>query len=115
MTDATRDTGSSTVEAALAIATLAVVAVLLLAGFSALSAQVRCVDAAREAARLVARGEPAARDAAALDVARGIAPPGARIQIVRAPGDLIRVQVAVPAPLLPGITVTGNAVAVAEP
>jgi secretion/DNA translocation related TadE-like protein len=43
--------GASTVEAALGIATLVVVLVLCLAGVTTLSMQVRCVDAAREAAR----------------------------------------------------------------
>jgi Flp pilus assembly protein TadG len=49
--------GASTVEAAIAIAALVVVLVLCLAGVSAVLMQVRCVDAAREAARLAARGD----------------------------------------------------------
>ncbi|EFD56183.1 conserved hypothetical protein [Mycobacterium tuberculosis T92] len=44
-------------EAALAIATLVLVLVLCLAGVTAVSMQVRCIDAAREAARLAARGD----------------------------------------------------------
>ncbi|WP_263993341.1 TadE family type IV pilus minor pilin, partial [Mycolicibacterium fallax] len=48
----TDDRGAGTVEAALAIAALVTVLVLAVAGLGALSAQVRCVDAAREAARL---------------------------------------------------------------
>ena len=45
-----------TVEAAFAIAALVVVLVLCVSGLTAVSMQVRCVDAAREAARLAARG-----------------------------------------------------------
>ena len=65
--------------------------------------------------RLTATGGAPAGDAAAVDMARGIAPAGARIHIRRGPGDLVRAEVAVGAPLLPGITVTGSAVALAEP
>lgn len=57
-------------EAALAIATLVLVLVLCLAGVTAVSMQVRCIDAAREAARLAARGDVRS----ATDVARSIAP-----------------------------------------
>lgn len=53
-------------EAALAIATLVLVLVLCLAGVTAVSMQVRCIDAAREAARLAARGDVRS----ATDVAR---------------------------------------------
>ena len=49
--------GATTVEAAFAIAALVVVLVLCAAGLTALSMQVRCIDAAREAARLAARGD----------------------------------------------------------
>ncbi len=41
----------------MAIATLVLVLVLCLAGVTAVSMQVRCIDAAREAARLAARGD----------------------------------------------------------
>src|ERR1700758_5676496 len=76
--------GASTVEAALAIASLVVVLVLCLAGVTAVSTQVRCIDAAREAARLAARGD----ERSAVDAARGIAPVGARIQL-RREGDFV--------------------------
>ncbi|MDM4141072.1 TadE family type IV pilus minor pilin, partial [Mycobacterium sp. FLAC0960] len=61
----TGDAGTSTVEAALGIAALVVVLVLCLAGVTAVSMQVRCVDAAREAARLAARGDERSAAAAA--------------------------------------------------
>ena len=44
------DSGGVTVEAAFAVAALIVVAVLGVGGLAAVSMQVRCVDAAREAA-----------------------------------------------------------------
>ena len=44
------DSGSVTVEAAFAIASLAVVLVLCAGGLSAVGMQVRCVDSSREAA-----------------------------------------------------------------
>ncbi|WP_276005774.1 TadE family type IV pilus minor pilin, partial [Mycolicibacterium chitae] len=46
--------------AALAIASLVAVVLVCVAGLGAILAGVRCADAAREAARLAARGDPAA-------------------------------------------------------
>ena len=86
------------------------VLVLCLAGVSAVSMQVRCVDAAREAARLAARGD----DRSALDVARRIAPPAARIQ-VRRDGDFLVATVVANSKLLPTLDITAKAVAAAEP
>lgn len=100
-----------TVEAALALCSLMVVLVLAVGAVVAASAQVRCLDAAREAARLVARGEPdRARQAAA-----SIAPGGARVE-VRVVGDEIAVDVSADlVGRLPGLTVTGRAAGVLEP
>ncbi|PBJ65631.1 pilus biosynthesis protein TadE, partial [Mycobacterium avium subsp. hominissuis] len=53
------------------------VLVACLAGVTAVSMQVRCVDAAREAARLAARGDERSATAAA---AR-LAPAGARVDL----------------------------------
>ena len=86
------------------------VLVLCLAGVSAVSMQVRCVDAAREAARLAARGD----DRSALDVARRIAPAAARIQ-VRRDGDFLVATVVANSKLLPTLDITAKAVAAAEP
>ena len=83
---------------------------LCLAGVSAVSMQVRCVDAAREAARLAARGD----DRSALDVARRIAPAAARIQ-VREDGDFLVATVVANSKLLPTLDITAKAVAAAEP
>ena len=83
--DVSGSAGASTVEAALGIAALVVVLVLCLAGVTAVSMQVRCVDAAREAARLAARGD----ERSAVEAARRIAPGGALVQVHR-DGDFLR-------------------------
>ncbi|WUI28536.1 hypothetical protein OG976_11145 [Mycobacterium sp. NBC_00419] len=79
-------------------------------GLTAVSAQVRCVDAAREAARLAARGDTAGADA----VARGVAPPGAAVEFRRS-GDFVEVRVSTRSRLLPGIVISAGALAAAEP
>ncbi|MCR6481411.1 pilus assembly protein [Amycolatopsis sp. OK19-0408] len=107
-----RDDGSVTVEAALGLAGLTVVTVLLVAGLTLLTAQLRCTDAAREAARLLARGQPEEAAAAVHE----IAPPEAKLAIERT-GDEIRVEItAHPAGgLLPAVHLQATAYAVAEP
>jgi Flp pilus assembly protein TadG len=107
-----RDEGSVTVEAALGLAGLTVVTVLLIAGLTALTSQLRCTDAAREAARLLARGQP--HEAAA--AVHQIAPPGANLTFEHV-GDTITVKVtALPAGgLLPAVHLNATAYAVAEP
>lgn len=105
------DAGMVTVETAIALSALVAVLGIALAGVAAVTDQLRCTDAAREAARLAARGEPDRGRAAA----ERIAPKGASIAI-RIDGDAIAVDVgAAPVGLLPGLTVTGHAYAVAEP
>jgi Flp pilus assembly protein TadG len=101
-----------TVEAAIAVCAFAVVLGLALAAIGAVTDQLRCTDAAREAARLTARGEQDRGRAAA----ERIAPPGANVAI-SIDGDAITVEVdAAPASgLLPGIRLSGRAYAVAEP
>jgi Flp pilus assembly protein TadG len=104
--------GSATVEAAIAVCAVVVVLAMALAGSAAVLAQLRCIDAAREAARLVARGEPERAEQAA----RAVAPTGARIAI-RVQGDEAVVEVsAEPAGgVLPGLSVHAEALAVLEP
>jgi len=85
------------------------VLVLCVAGISALAGQLRCVDAAREAARLAARG-----DASAVPVSSRIAPEGADIRI-RRDGEFVIATVSVDAGGLPGLTLTAEAIAAAEP
>ncbi|AQA23810.1 hypothetical protein BTZ20_5405 [Rhodococcus sp. MTM3W5.2] len=98
-----------TVEAAIAIASITVVVVLCLGSFLAVSAHVRCVDAAREAARLVARGDRAE----AIPAAQRVAPRGARITVREVDGfATAAVEVAVP--LLPALDVSAEAVAAVE-
>lgn len=80
-----------------------------MAGLTALGMQVRCLDAAREAARLAARG-----DQSAGQIARGIAPDGAAVE-VRRDGGLVVARVSARSVLLPGITVAAQAVSAAEP
>lgn len=77
-------------------------------GITALSLQVRCIDAAREAARLAARG-----DDAALGAATRLAPAGASVDVRREGGYLIA-KVTARSVLLPGLVIGGEAVALAE-
>jgi hypothetical protein len=99
-----------TVEAALALCSLVLVLVLAIGAVAAAGAQLRCMDSAREAARLVARGEPdRARQAA-----EAIAPGGATVEI-RTVGDEVTVQVSKGIDQLPGLTVSGQALGVLEP
>ncbi len=81
-----------------------------LAGITAVAAQVRCIDAAREAARLAARGD----ERAALAAARGVAPGGAVVQI-RRDGGFIVATVAVRSNLLRALHVSATGVAAVEP
>ncbi len=104
------DRGAVTVEAAIALAALLVVVVLCLGTLLAAAAQVRCVDAAREAARLAARGA----DAEAIPAALRVAPSGAQVS-VRSDGDQVVAAVSVRVPLLPMLRLHADAVAVREP
>lgn len=109
----TRDgeAGSVTIEAALGLAVLALVLALCLAGIACLLAQLRCADAAREAARLAARGDDAGA-AAAVSV---LAPAGASLSL--SGGDLVTATVTA-APvggLLPGVRIEASASAAREP
>lgn len=79
-----------TVEAAVAMCGLVVVLVLGATAVMAVVGQLRCTDAAREAARLVARGE----EGRVGGVVEAIAPVGARVA-VRREGDGVWVEVVV--------------------
>ena len=72
--------------------------------------QVRCVDAAREAARLAARGD----DGSASEAARSIGPAGAVLQL-RRDGEFVIATVTTKSALLPGISIAAQAVAAVEP
>ncbi|MCW2716451.1 TadE family type IV pilus minor pilin [Pseudonocardia sp.] len=104
------DRGAVTVEAALALSTLVVFLALALGALAAVTASIRCVDAARELARLAARGEPER----GREVAAELAPDGALLDLQQ-DGDtvtsVVSAQLLHPLPLRIG----GRAVAVAEP
>jgi Flp pilus assembly protein TadG len=106
------DSGMVTVEAAIALCAFVTVLGLVLAGMSTVLDQIRCTDAAREGARLVAMGERAA----VTDTVRRIAPGDATVAIATQ-GDGIVVTVRDPAAggLLPGVHVSADAYAVLEP
>ncbi|WP_336087512.1 TadE family type IV pilus minor pilin [Nocardia sp. SSK8] len=99
-----------TVEAAIALAALVCAVALCIGALLAASTQVRCQDAAREAARLAARGDTSR----ALTAARSAAPPGATIDL-RTEGDQHLATVSATTPLLPGLRLHARAVAVTEP
>jgi Flp pilus assembly protein TadG len=107
-----RDRGAVTVEAAVALSAFVAVLAMVLSGVSAVLDQIRCTDAAREAARLVARGD----SARARDAVHRIGPNRATLSM-RVNGDEVTVTVAVDdvADLLPGLDVGARAYAVAEP
>lgn len=104
------EAGGVTVEAAFAVASLAVVLVLCVGGLTAVGMQVRCVDSSREAARLAARGD----QAAASDAARRAGPTGAVLQL-RRDGSFVVARVSARSMLLPGFTIVAESVATVEP
>lgn len=86
------------------------VLVLCLAGITAVSMQVRCVDAAREAARLAARGD----ERSAIDAARGVAPAGAAVRLHRE-GEFVVATVTARSHLLPALAIAATGVSAVEP
>jgi len=110
--------GAVTAEAAVVIPILLSL-VLGSAWFVALAAtKVRVVDAAREVARVVARGEP---EGVAVGQGRRVAPDGTRFSVRRTDGQVVvEATVAVTGPgglfaFLPELTVESEAVAAEEP
>jgi hypothetical protein len=92
-----------------------VVVILFLTGLTGVSAivtKVRCIDAAREAARSAARGDPG------IPAGQRAAPEGASVS-VRVEGDDVRATVRVVVhplgPHLPGVVIDESAVAAVEP
>jgi hypothetical protein len=111
------DRGSVTAETAVALPALVLVLCAVLWAVGAVTAQLRCVDAARAGARALARGEPPGASQAA---AAAAAPRGAVVSMDR-DGDMVRVRVESvarpPGMLLAGLAsvrVRGEAVAAAE-
>lgn len=107
--------GMATAELALAMPVLVVVLALALAGIELGMQQVRCVDAARSAVRLMARGESPERVVAAAELAA----PGGAVVSTGASGGRVSVTVSAAPPALLGVVgitsqTTATAVAVAE-
>lgn len=106
------DCGMVTVETAIALMAFITVLGLALGTISAAIDQLKCTDAAREAARLTARGE----QDRAKPAAQRIAPPGAAVEI-KTDGEEIHVTVdAAPiAGMIPGLHLHAEAYAISEP
>jgi Flp pilus assembly protein TadG len=100
-----------TVEAALVLTVLMLVVVACLAGIGCLIAELRCADAAREAARLAGRGDSNGAGAAVITIA-----PAGAVLTVRTAGDLVTATVRVGAVsgLLPGVTIAAAASVLTE-
>ena len=103
--------GSATVEAAIAVCAVVVVLAMALAGAGAVFAQLRCTDAAREAARLVARGDQARAE----EVARRLAPSGATVSIQVRDDEVTVMVTAEPIGGLDLVSIRAEAMAVLEP
>ncbi|MER5554162.1 TadE family type IV pilus minor pilin [Streptomyces sp. NPDC002793] len=106
------DRGAVTAEAAMVIPVLVAFVLALVWALVAASDQIRCVDAARAGARAAARSEP---EAAVRSAAREAAPGRARVAVERA-GELwrVRVEAPTPGPGSLGLTLSAEAVALAE-
>lgn len=89
---------------------LVFICVACLAGIACLATQLRCIDAAREAARLAGRGDGDAASAAAGQLA------GNASVSISEDGDVVRVVVSARpfAGLLPGIRISASAMAALE-
>lgn len=111
------ESGAATAELALGIPLLVALAAGLVWMLAVGAAQVRVIDASREAARAVARGDDVA---AAEHVALRIAPDSAKVRVLVDDAQVVvttSARVAPPGGLLgslPGVTVSSEAVAVAE-
>lgn len=110
--------GAVTAEAALVLPVLVAVTIGLVWLLSLGAAQLRVIDAARETARAVARGDDVA---AAVAAGQRVAPEGGRVSVTDAGGDHVVAEASAridgPGRLfswLPGVTVRAEAVAVAE-
>lgn len=109
--------GTATAELAVCLPALVAVAATLTWGVAVGAAQVRCIDAARVAARAAARGEPTA---VAVDAARRAAPRGADVSVAVVGGVVsVSVRADVPGPRavrrLTALRLGARAEVVAEP
>lgn len=102
-----------TAELAACLPVLVLVLAVMLTAVSVVAARVRLQDAAREAARATARGDPAAARRLATESA-----PGSVVHLTRGSGDVVavvRVRVHPFGGWLPALTITERAVAAVEP
>ena len=107
------DRGMITAELAACLPVLVLVLAVALTAVSVVGAAVRLQDAAREAARALARGDPAAARRLAAEAA-----PGASVSLSRTPGGIVAVARTTVHPLggwLPAYSVSERAVAALEP
>lgn len=113
----TRERGAVTAELALGLPLLLAITVGMVWLLSVAAAQVQIVDASREAARALARGDD---ESASLQVARRIAPAGARVTVRRDAGHVVvttRARVKGPGGLFrgfPAVVLESEATALAE-
>lgn len=107
-----RDRGSATAEIAVALPALVLLLAVALTAVAAVRTQLQCLDAAREAARAAARGDPGEQAGAR------VAPSGASVSVVHH-GDTtvasVRAQVRPFGGWTLGIDVGATAVAANEP
>lgn len=96
-------------ETAVATLTLMIVLWMCLGGITAGLAYVKCVDAAREAALGVARGDPGA-----VERARGLAPQGARFEVDTMRRGLVSVRVDSRSRAFPLLRISADTVAAVE-
>jgi Flp pilus assembly protein TadG len=110
-----KDGGSASVELAVALPSLVLLVMAGVAMVSLATGQMRCVDAAREAARAVARGDSAS---VAYAIARQVAPRGAEVR-VESSGERVIVTVSARGQALSRLVapmpISGRAVALREP
>ncbi|GAA4911240.1 hypothetical protein EV188_10371 [Actinomycetospora succinea] len=101
-----------TVEAAFAVGTLVVVLGIVLAAMGAVVLQLRCLDAATEAARLAARGDAEG----ARRAAEQLLPGGSEVGVdVRGDDVVVRVRAVPLGSALPGLRIGAEASAAREP
>lgn len=108
------DSGMVTAELATALPVLVLLAFVGVAAVGVGQARVRCADAAREAARAIARGDPAA----AFGLAQAAAGGGATMGSAQSAGGdtVVTVRLSLrPVGWLPPVWVTETAVAATEP
>jgi hypothetical protein len=109
------DRGSVTAEVAVALPALMLIVSTAIGAVTVVTAQLRCLDAAREAARAVVRSEP---DAVVRELAAQAAPAGGSA-VVTSDGErvtvTVRATVHLLGGLLPDVAVTGRAVGLREP